>query len=127
VRELGLVLWVLIGWQFTAGRAILIAALTVGAMFEALGLVPTGPGPSHDEVFGSFQPDYRLVLNLLGTLIFAALLGLTARRGATDPICGMHVDRSKALTARSDGHTLYFCFERCHETIEERVTSLGLV
>jgi YHS domain-containing protein len=33
-----------------------------------------------------------------------------------DPVCGMFVVRSKALTAAADGDTKYFCSEKCrHE------------
>jgi hypothetical protein len=35
---------------------------------------------------------------MLGVAIFAALFRLTARRGATDPVCGMTVDRDRAIT-----------------------------
>ena len=31
----------------------------------------------------------------------------------TDPICGMTVDETKALSAQRDGRTFYFCSERC--------------
>ena len=55
---------------------------------------------------------------MLGLAIFAALFGLTMRRGATDPVCGMKVDRSKALTATHDGHTYFFCSEHCRDSFE---------
>ena len=48
-------------------------------------------------------------------IVFAALFALTLRRGATDPVCGMKVDRARALEAQEDGRTLYFCSERCRE------------
>jgi YHS domain-containing protein/uncharacterized membrane protein YraQ (UPF0718 family) len=93
-----------------------VAALAVDAAFGALGLIPSGPRPSRGDVFGSIQLDYKLVLNAIATVLFVALLGLTARRGATDPVCGMTVDRARAVTARHHGHTVYFCSEHCrHE------------
>jgi uncharacterized membrane protein YraQ (UPF0718 family) len=61
------------------------AALAIDVLFSALGLVPTGPRPARGDVFGSIDVDYKLVLNLAGLVIFAALFTLTARRGATDP------------------------------------------
>jgi hypothetical protein len=91
----------------------MVAALAVDALFSALGLIPTGPRPTESDVFGSIQLDYKLVLNVLATAVFAALFALTARRGATDPVCGMKVDRARALTARRDGRTFYFCSEHC--------------
>jgi uncharacterized membrane protein YraQ (UPF0718 family)/YHS domain-containing protein len=90
-----------------------LAALIVDGIFSALDLVPSGPRPSRGEVFGSLELNYKLALNLLGAAIFAALFWLTARRGATDPVCGMKVDKSKARTAQFDGQTFYFCSEHC--------------
>jgi uncharacterized membrane protein YraQ (UPF0718 family) len=53
---------------------IVIAALLVDGLFGVLGLVPTGPRPSREDVFGSVEVDYKLVLNLFATAVFAALL-----------------------------------------------------
>ncbi len=92
-----------------------VAALVVDAAFGALGLIPTGPRPGAEDVFGTIRADYKLVLNVLGVAVFGALFALTARRGATDPVCGMTVDRAKALTATVGGETHYFCSERCRE------------
>jgi YHS domain-containing protein len=55
---------------------------------------------------------------VLGLVIFAALFYLTARRGATDPVCGMKVDRSKALTAEHAGRTYFFCSEHCRSQFQ---------
>ena len=86
-----------------------IAALVVDGIFSALGLIPTGPRPTRANIFGAIHVDYKLALNLLGVAIFAALFWLTARRGATDPVCGMKVDREKAITTELAGETYYFC------------------
>ncbi len=61
-----------------------LAALAVDGIFSVLGLVPGGARPSRADVFGTIQLDYKLVLNVLGVAIFAVLLWLTTRRGATD-------------------------------------------
>jgi uncharacterized protein len=92
-----------------------LAALLVDVVFGAVGLIPTGPRPTRGDVFGSVQVNYKLLLNVLGLVIFATLFGLTMRRGATDPVCGMKVDRSRAVTASRDGHTYWFCSEHCRE------------
>jgi uncharacterized membrane protein YraQ (UPF0718 family)/YHS domain-containing protein len=92
-----------------------LAALAIDLLFSGLGLIPSAR-PSTNDVFGSIQVDYKLVLNVIATAIFAALMWLTVRRGATDPVCGMTVDRSSALTAQRDGHTHYFCSEHCRAT-----------
>jgi uncharacterized membrane protein YraQ (UPF0718 family)/YHS domain-containing protein len=95
-----------------------VAALIVDGLFSALGLVPTGPRPSRGDIFGSIQLDYKLLLNVLGVAIFAILFGLTARRGVTDPMCGMKVDRAKAVTKELGGETFYFCSEHCLHAFE---------
>jgi uncharacterized protein len=56
-----------------------MAALVVDLLFSGLGLIPH-TRPSSKDVFGSVQVDYKLALNILGLLTFAALLGLTVRR-----------------------------------------------
>ena len=55
---------------------------------------------------------------MLGLAIFAALIYLTMRRGSTDPVCGMRVDRSKALRALHAGRTYFFCSENCRSQFE---------
>jgi uncharacterized membrane protein YraQ (UPF0718 family) len=96
-----------------------LAALLVDLVFDALGLIPE-TRPSTEDVFGSIEVDYKLVLNVLATFVFAALFGLTLRRGATDPVCGMTVDRHQALTAEHDGHTYFFCSEGCRSRFGQR-------
>jgi len=95
-----------------------IAGLVVDGVFSLLGLLPSGPRPSRTDIFGSLQIDYKLFLNLLGLAIFAALFWLTVRRGATDPICGMKVDRSKAITKQLGSEKFYFCSEHCLHAFE---------
>ena len=90
-----------------------IAALIVNGIFSALGLIPTGPRPTRADIFSQVQVNYKLALNLLGFAIFAAMFWLTARRGATDPVCGMKVDRVKAIRLELAGQTYYFCSEHC--------------
>jgi uncharacterized membrane protein YraQ (UPF0718 family)/YHS domain-containing protein len=90
-----------------------IAALIVDGIFSGVGLIPTGPRPTRADIFSSIQVNYKLALNILGIAIFTALFWLTARRGATDPVCGMSVDRDKALTMEHDGKTFCFCSNHC--------------
>ncbi len=90
-----------------------IAALVVDAIFSGAGLIPHGARPSRADIFSSIEVDYKLVLNVLAVAIFGGLFWLTARRGATDPVCGMKVDRAKAKTAQHGGHTYHFCSEHC--------------
>ncbi|HEV3094286.1 MAG TPA: permease [Solirubrobacteraceae bacterium] len=95
-----------------------VAALIVDSLFSAAGLIPTGPRPSRGDIFGSIAVNYKLFLNLLGLAIFAALFWLTARRGVTDSMCGMKVDRAKAVTKEFGGETFYFCSEHCLQAFE---------
>ena len=90
-----------------------IAALVINALFGGLGLIPTGTRPSRGDIFGSIRLDYKLALNILGVVIFGVLFWLTARRGVTDPVCGMKVDREKAVTKEVGGETYYFCSDHC--------------
>jgi uncharacterized membrane protein YraQ (UPF0718 family)/YHS domain-containing protein len=92
----------------------IVAALAVDGIFSLAGLVPTAR-PSADDVFGEIALDYKLVLNVIALAVFAALIALTRGRGATDPVCGMTVDRAKAVTLEDDGRTVYFCSDHCRQ------------
>jgi uncharacterized protein len=111
------------GWQFALRITALmfvtmvIAALLVDGLFSAAGLIPT-TRPSREDIFGTIGLDYKLILNLVGLIVFAALFYLTMRRGATDPVCGMTVDRDKAIRKETAGQTHYFCSEHCLQTFE---------
>jgi uncharacterized membrane protein YraQ (UPF0718 family)/YHS domain-containing protein len=95
-----------------------LAALLVDVLFGGLGLIPTGPRPGRGDIFSSIGIDYKLFLNVLGLAIFVALIGLTIRRGVTDPVCGMKVDRAKAVLLQHEGRTYYFCSEHCRGRFE---------
>src|ERR1700686_4704999 len=62
------------------------AALIVDGVFNAAGLIPTGPRPSRGDIFGTIAVNYKLFLNVFGLMIFAALFWLTARPGVSDPV-----------------------------------------
>jgi uncharacterized membrane protein YraQ (UPF0718 family)/YHS domain-containing protein len=96
---------------------IVLAALIVDGLFSLLGLIPE-TRPSRAEIFSSIELDYKLILNLIGLAVFAALFGLTMRRGVTDPVCGMKVDRAKALRLEHAGRTHHFCSEDCRSQFE---------
>ena len=61
---------------------IVLAALLVDGLFSLLGLIPS-TRPTRDDVFGSIQVDYKLALNVIALVVFALLMRLSARRGAT--------------------------------------------
>jgi uncharacterized protein len=107
-------------WRITALMFVTIvaAALIVDALFSGLGLIPSGARPSRSDIFGSVELDYKLVLNVLGLAIFSELFYLTMRRGATDPVCGMKVDRAKAVRLEHAGRTYFFCSDHCRDQFE---------
>jgi uncharacterized membrane protein YraQ (UPF0718 family)/YHS domain-containing protein len=100
-----------------------LAALIVDGLFSTAGLIPQ-TRPSRADIFSSIKIDYKLFTNIVGVAVFAALFALTMRRGVTDPVCGMKVDRDKALTNESGGHTYYFCSNHCLHAFEGRTDGL---
>jgi uncharacterized protein len=88
------------------------AALAVDGIFSAAGIVPRSR-PTRGDVFMHVGLDYKLVLNVLATIVFLALIALTMRSGATDPVCGMKVDRATALTAVRGGRRYWYCGPGC--------------
>jgi uncharacterized membrane protein YraQ (UPF0718 family)/YHS domain-containing protein len=94
------------------------AALIVDGLFNAAGLIPTGARPSRGDIFGSIGVNFTLVLNALGLMIFGAFFWLTARRGVTDPMCGMKVGKAKAIRMDFGAETFYFCSQHCLHAFE---------
>src|SRR6266480_2235291 len=95
-----------------------LAALLVDGLLSAAGLIPNGSRPSRSDIFGTVGLNYKLFLNIVGIAVFASLFWLTQRRGATDPVCGMKVDRAKALRRDYVGGARYFCSRECLEAFE---------
>ncbi|HUB98783.1 MAG TPA: permease [Solirubrobacterales bacterium] len=63
---------------------IVLAALAVDGLFSLLGLIPEGSRPTRTDIFGSIELDYKLVLNVVATAIFLALLWVSrGRSGST--------------------------------------------
>ena len=111
------------GGRFTARAVALMfvtmvaAALIVDGLFSAIGIIPK-VRPTRADIFSSIGVDYKLFTNLIGLAIFATLFWLTARRGVTDPVCGMRVDRSRAVAEEFGGETFYFCSTHCLHAFE---------
>ncbi|MCW2987817.1 MAG: hypothetical protein JWM24_755 [Solirubrobacterales bacterium] len=91
------------GWAFALRIVALmfvtmvIAALLVDGLFSVANLIPTGSRPSRADIFGSVQLDYKLVLNIVGLLIFAALFYLTT------PLRGEGARERIGLLGKSNG------------------------
>jgi YHS domain-containing protein len=96
---------------------IVIVALIVDGLFSGLGLIPH-LRPSRGDIFGKVKLDYKLITNILGLAIFATLFAMTMRRGATDPVCRMKVDRAKSVQMDLGGRTYYFCSPGCLQAFE---------
>ena len=94
-----------------------IAALIVDGLFSSVALIPH-IRPTRADVFGSIKVNYTLFTDILGVAIFASLFALTVRRGATDPVCEVKVDRAKALRMDFAGDTYYFCSPGCLHAFE---------
>jgi uncharacterized membrane protein YraQ (UPF0718 family) len=83
------------GWAFTVRivalmlLTMIVAALAIDALFSATGLTPE-TRPSREDVFGSVQLDYKLVLNVVGLVVFAALFWLSRRARPAAHSCPAH-------------------------------------
>jgi YHS domain-containing protein len=96
-----------------------LAALAIDLLFCALGLVPETRASIESITERGIELNYTAVLNLAFTVVGAALLWLTVRRGFTDPVCGMRVDRYQ--TPHQTGwqeQTVYFCSAGCKESFD---------
>jgi uncharacterized protein len=83
------------GWAFTVRivalmlLTMILAALAIDALFSAADLIPTAR-PSRDDIFGSVQLDYKLVLNVLGTIVFTTLFRLSKQATEATHSCPAH-------------------------------------
>jgi uncharacterized protein len=100
--------------------AIVLAALLVQGIFDVAGLIPETRPDVESITERGIEWNYTTFLNIIFFGIAAALIGLTLRRGARDPVCGMSVDRFET-PYRSDwaGQTYYFCGEGCKRRFDE--------
>jgi uncharacterized membrane protein YraQ (UPF0718 family) len=107
----------LVAIMFTA---MVIAALVVDGIFSALDLVPTQRPSIHSITERPIAWNYTSWLNILFALVAAALVALTLRRGAKDPVCGMTVDKHKTPHhSEHEGATYYFCGAGCKRKFDE--------
>jgi len=96
-----------------------IAALVVDLAFSATGLAPETRPAIESITDRGISLDYTAVLNGVFTLAGIALLSLTVRRGATDPVCGIRVDRyATEHRTEFEGRTWLFCSAHCRSECE---------
>jgi YHS domain-containing protein len=99
--------------------AIMVAALFVDLLFSALGLVPETRPSIESITERGIELNYTAVLNIFFTAVGAALWWLTMRRGSTDPVCGMRVDRYQTPHhSRWHDRPVFFCSAGCKETFD---------
>jgi uncharacterized protein len=106
---------VIVSVMFVAMAA---AALAVDGLFSALDLIPRERPTIESVTSRGIEWNYTAVLNILFTLVAAALFALTLKRGARDPVCGMTVDRRKALSTEHRGRRYFFCGPGCRSKFE---------
>jgi uncharacterized protein len=110
-----------LAWRLVAIMfgAIVVAALAVNAVFSAAGLVPSERPAIESIAARGIEWNYTTVLNIVFGLVAAALVWLTIRRGARDPVCGMTVDRFQAQHRTLHGGREYvFCGPGCKAKFE---------
>ena len=104
------VTWRMVAIMFVT---IVLAALAVDGIFSGAGLVPT-KRPSIDSITNrGIDWNYTTALNIVAFIVFGLLWGLTLRRGAKDPVCGMTVDRKTPHRSAYHGKPVYFCCAKC--------------
>jgi uncharacterized membrane protein YraQ (UPF0718 family)/YHS domain-containing protein len=98
-----------------------LTALVVDLAFSAAGLIPETRPSIGSITDRGIHFNYTAVLNILFTVAGAALLWLTVRRGATDPVCRMRVDRyATPHRAEFEGRTYFFCSDGCRTEFESQ-------
>jgi uncharacterized protein len=98
--------------------SIVLAALVVSGLFALAGLIPS-ERPNVDSITErAIGWNYTTFLNIVFLGVAGVLIGLTLRRGARDPVCGMTVDRNTKFTSECNGTTYYFCGPGCQERFE---------
>jgi len=101
------------------------AGLIVEGLFYIAGAIPTTRPET--IVATHFSWNYTTFLNIAFLAVFAILYWLYRNRDrlgggagyAIDPVCGMQVETANAPAhSIHDGHTHYFCSDRCRERFE---------
>jgi uncharacterized membrane protein YraQ (UPF0718 family)/YHS domain-containing protein len=98
--------------------AMVLAAIVIDIVFSGVGLIPQGSRPTRTDIFSSLAINYKLFLNVTALLLFVVLFWMTFRHGATDPVCGMKIERRKALTKSVGGKAFHFCSQHCLREFE---------
>jgi uncharacterized membrane protein YraQ (UPF0718 family)/YHS domain-containing protein len=112
------------GWRLTGlivglmFAGMVAAALAVDGIFSAAGLVPDTRPSIESITERGISWNYTTVLNILFSVVAVGLFGLTLRRGARDPVCGMTVDGARAISTLHRGRRYVFCGPGCRGKFE---------
>jgi len=98
--------------------SIVLAALVVSGVFGLAGLIPSERPDVESITERAIGWNYTTFLNIVFLGVAAVLIGLTMRRGVRDPVCGMTVDRGRAVSTEWNGTTYYFCGPGCQARFE---------
>jgi uncharacterized protein len=94
--------------------AIVLASLIVDGLFDFAGLIPEERPDVESITERGVSWNYTTFLNIAFFTVAAALVALTFRRGARDPVCGMTVDRFKTpFRSEYAGQAYFFCGAGC--------------
>jgi uncharacterized membrane protein YraQ (UPF0718 family)/YHS domain-containing protein len=109
-----------------------LAGLIVEGIFSLAGAVPAN---RHTEVVTThFEWNYTTFLNIAFIIVFVVLAVLARNRDrlgggqlhATDPVCGMQVEKATApASATRDGVTYWFCSDGCCEHFTADQNAMG--
>ena len=104
-----------------------VAGLITEAIFKALNILPTHSTKMFMATMDRFGNNRTTWLNAIGLLISILLIALYATRDksddspfATDPICGMQVNKADAIHRYThEGHPYYFCSPGCLDSFSK--------
>jgi YHS domain-containing protein len=107
-----------------------VAGLITEAIFKSLNILPTHSNKMFMTTMARFGNNRTTWLNALGLLISLVLIALYATRDksddspfATDPICGMQVNKADAIHRYThEGHPYYFCSPGCLDSFSKNPT-----
>jgi YHS domain-containing protein len=108
-----------------------VAGLVVEGLFQVTGAIPTNRPEA--VVTERFAWNYTTFLNIAFLLVFAGLFWLARNRRhrpgsgryATDPVCGMQVDKANAPAHLvHDGVDEWFCSDGCRARFEQSLGNL---
>ena len=94
-----------------------LAALAIDGIFSLAGLVPEHRPSVASIAERPVTWNYTAFLDIAAGVLFVALVAVTLRKGAKDPVCGMTVERGGPKSSFA-GRTFTFCGAHCKHTFD---------